>query len=228
MEAKKPKLTCPESVQLDPRASIDRYITQLEEGHRIHRKIKFLLDIRGFLVVNKIKGDYVEFGIFRGEMMYAATKILSHVIEKFIGLDTFEGLPKPREDDERIFVFEKQGFMDSPKKAAEELLENSNFVLIEGDFREKAVSDQLKKEVSKISVLSVDCNWPSSIVASIRESMPFLQHGSAIFFDDYFAGPNQRQFHEKLLKEEGEKHGLAFFEFMTYPPSARAFIVENK
>ena len=71
------------------------------------------------------------------------------------------------------------------------------------------------------------CNWPSSVDVAIRESMPYLQHGSAIFLDDYFAGPNQRDFHDAILLEEGKKHNFKFVEFMTYPPASRAFLVER-
>ena len=54
------------NIERDLQESIGKYIVQLEEGHRLHRKIKFLLDIRGLLVINKIGGEYVEFGVYRG------------------------------------------------------------------------------------------------------------------------------------------------------------------
>ena len=77
--------------------SIDAYIDKISEGHRMHRKVKFLLDVRGLLVINKLEGDYVEFGFYRGEMMYAAARILAPRIRRYIGLDTFTGLPKPQQ-----------------------------------------------------------------------------------------------------------------------------------
>jgi len=85
-----------QSAAKDLMKSIDGYIDKIAEGHRLHRKIRFLLDIRGLLVLNKIEGDYVEFGVYRGEMMYAAAKILSPHIHKYIGLDTLDGLPNPQ------------------------------------------------------------------------------------------------------------------------------------
>ena len=215
------------NIERDLQESIDRYIVQLEEGHRLHRKIKFLLDIRGLLVINKMEGDYVEFGVYRGEMMYAAARILSPNINKYIGLDTFYGLPIPYKDDQETFVYKTEGFMASPREVAQKLMEQFNAIFIEGDFREKTIIEQLKKEISRISVLCIDCNWPSSIKSAVEESMPFMQHGSIIFLDDYFAGTYHRNIHDEILKKEGRKYNLIFLEFMTYPPSARAYRAEK-
>ena len=207
--------------------SIDEYIDILSEKHRLHRKIRFLLDIRGLLVINKLKGDYVEFGVYRGEMMYAAARILGQHIDTFIGLDTFQGLPEPQEEDEAIFVFEKPGFMAAPKESAATLMKDYNTVLIEGDFRKKELLDTFKAEVSQISVLVVDANWPSSVEAALTASYSYLQSGSILFMDDYFVGTQHANFNDSIIENISKASGLIFSEFMTYPPCARAFLVEN-
>jgi len=209
------------------RESIGVYIEALSEGHRLHRKIRFLLDIRGLLIINKLEGDYVEFGVYRGEMTYAAATILAPRITRYIGLDTFAGLPEPRQDDAEVFVFEKQGFMASPRAIAEKMMAGYPTALIEGDFRDRAVRDQFEAEVSAISVLVLDCNWPSSVEAAMALAAPHLQCGSIVFFDDYFVGTRRTNFNERILRETGRRHGVRFVEFMTYPPCARAFIVEK-
>lgn len=210
------------------RDSISRYIGYLEEGHRLHRKIKFLLDIRGLLIINKIKGDYVEFGVYRGEMMFAASRVLAPNISRFIGLDTFGGLPQPHDGDEDIFVFKSEGFMTAPRELAEEMMVDADSHFIEGDFRDEGVQERLRELNPRISVLSIDCNWPSSVKKALHAGAPYLHHGSIVFLDDYFAGVHHRNFHDEVLAEIAEQENFLVVEFATYPPSARAFILEKK
>ena len=212
----------------DLTSSLDRHIDLLEEGHRMHRKIKFLLDIRGLLIINKLQGDYVEFGVYRGEMMYAAGKILAPHIRKYIGLDTFTGLPEPIAGDQDRFVFETPGFMSAPLETAKRLMKDHETVLIRGDFRDEEPKRRLANEAGPISVLSLDCNWPSSVEAALLGSCPLLQSGSIVYFDDYFVGTREPNFNRLLLDRATEEYGLVFEEFMTYPPCGRAFLVEKQ
>lgn len=209
------------------RRTLNQCIGLLEEKHRMHRKIRFLLDIRGLLVANKIEGDYVEFGVFRGEMMYAAAKILSPHTTRYIGLDTFTGLPKPQEDDASLFLFEAAGFMASPKKVTETIMAGYPTILIQGDFREESIQEQFHAQAPKISVLTIDCNWPSSVRAALRISTPYLQPGSIIFTDDYFVAAHAPNFNNPILEQASQESGFKFVEYMTYPPCARAFLVEQ-
>ena len=211
----------------DLKRSIDQYTEILEEKHRMHRKIRFLLDMRGLLVINKIEGDYVEFGVYRGEMMYAAATILSPYITRYIGLDTFEGLPAPQENDADLFVFESLGFMASPKETAEAMMHGYPTILIQGDFRQESILAQFRAQVSSISVLTIDCNWPSSVKAALLVSAPYLQSGSIVFIDDYFVATRQVNFNDEIMRQVSEVHEICFVEFQTYPPCARAFIVEK-
>lgn len=207
---------------------IDQYIDSVSEKHRLHRKIKFLLDVRGLVIINKMGGDYVEFGVYRGEMMYAAAKVLSPHVKRFIGLDTFRGLPKPRTGDDKLFVFESWGFMASPRKTAESMMSGYRTSLIEGDFRTKKVRSEFEATRPDISVLTVDCNWPSSVEAAFEMSTPFLKSGSVIFIDDYFVATRYPNFNNPILDRCASVNNLKLVEFMTYPPSARAFLVERK
>jgi hypothetical protein len=210
----------------DLKQSIDQYVEVLEEKHRMHRKIRFLLDIRGLLIINKIEGDYVEFGVYRGEMMYAAAQILSPHITRYIGLDTFEGLPAPQENDADLFVFESPGFMASPKETAEAMMHGYPSILIQGDFRQEHVLEQFRAQVPQISVLTIDCNWPSSVRAALMAGAPYLQAGSIVFVDDYFVATRRANFNDQIMRQVSETHEIRFVEFQTYPPCARAFIVE--
>jgi hypothetical protein len=207
-------------------SSIDATIDALSEKHRMHRKIRFLLDIRGLLIINKLRGDYVEFGVYRGEMMYAAGRIIGMNIDRFIGLDTFTGLPEPETDTDALFVFEQPGFMASPRAVAESMMDGYDTLFIQGDFRDEAVLSRFRAEVGTIAVLSVDCNWPSSVEAALLSSASALTSGSIVFIDDYFVGTRGANFNDVLLRQVEEISGLRLREFETYPPCARAFIAE--
>jgi hypothetical protein len=210
----------------DLKASIDATIEAISEKRRMHRKVQFLLDIRGLLVINKLRGDYVEFGVYRGEMMYAAGQIIGKNIDRFIGLDTFTGLPEPETDADALFVFEAPGFMASPLDVAGGMMADYDTLFIQGDFRSEDVLARFKNEVGRIAVLSVDCNWPSSVEAALLGSASALTSGSIIFIDDYFVGLRGPNFNDPLLRQVEEISGLRLREFKTYPPCARAFIAE--
>ncbi len=212
----------------DLRQLLDGCIEDLSEKHRMHRKVRFLFDVRGLLVINDIKGDYVEFGVYRGEMMYAASRILGSSIRRYVGLDTFTGLPEPGDRDQELFVYETTGHMASPKESVERILEDVDSVLIEGDFRDRdAIQDRFQSVVSEIAVAVIDCNWPSSVRAAMSICAPYLRSGSILFLDDYFVATRQANFNDKILREFENQTNFRFREFMTYPPCARAFLVEE-
>lgn len=208
------------------RQSIDSLVQTLSETHRMHRKVKFLLDVRGVLVINRTVGDYVEFGVFRGEMMYAAARILGSNVRRFVGLDTFEGLPQPAGRDQQGFVYERAGAMASSEQFAREMMAGYDAHFLKGDFRAPGASDALRATAGPVAVLSIDCNWPSSVEAALMAGAPLLQAGSVLFLDDYFVALRKPNFHVPLLNAVEAQVGLRFVEFMTYPPCARAFVVE--
>ena len=209
------------------RKSIDETIVDISEKHRMHRKVQFLLDIRGLLIINKLKASYAEFGVFRGEMMYAAKEILKDNIDKYFGFDTFEGLPAPEGDDAKTFVFEDVGFMKCPYDEVKELLGDTPNELIVGDFREEEILSKIDKAIDTISILSLDCNWPSSVEASLDLGASKLVSGSIVYFDDYFVGMRGGDYTAPLIKQVEEKYGIKFIFFKSYAPCARAFVIEK-
>ena len=209
------------------RAAVSAAIDELQEKHRLHRKIRFLLDVRGLLVINRLAGDYAEFGIYRGEMMYAASRVLGALVGRYIGLDTFAGLPTPAREDGEHFVFEREGFMAADRDLVEGVMAGAPCTLIEGDFRDAAVVRQFQSVAGDVAVASIDCNWPSSVEAALHAVAPHLRCGSIVYLDDYFTATRRPNFHRVIFEELEQRHGLALMEFMTYPPCGRAFLVER-
>lgn len=208
-------------------AGIDASIEQISEKHRMHRKIQFLLDIRGLLIINKLEGQYAEFGVYRGEMMYAAAKILGKNVQEYLGFDTFEGLPQPEGADAMTFVFETPGFMACPEDHVNEIMKGFPTRLVKGDFRTPQTQEEIRATLKTISVLSLDGNWPSSVEASLDVAGPHLVSGSVVFFDDYFVGTRSGDYMVPLIQAAENKYGLRFHYFKTYPPCARGFVIEK-
>lgn len=192
----------------------------------MHRKAKFLLDVRGLLIINKMEGAYAEFGVFRGEMMYAASKVFGGNISKYFGFDTFEGLPEPKGKDSKTFVFEEVGFMKCPEDEVSELMSGTEFELIKGDFREEAIKTNINSSLEKLSVISIDCNWPSSVEASLELCLPQAQNGTILYFDDYFVGTRDGDYTKRIMDKFESDLGVKFHFFNSYPPCARAYVIE--
>ena len=72
----------------------------------MHRQIQFLLDVRGLLIINKIEGDYVEFGVYQGAMIKRPQKLSGRVDG-----GTSQGLFPAAQDDGKRCAFGKCGFM---------------------------------------------------------------------------------------------------------------------
>ena len=205
----------------------------LDHRHRQQRKLQFLLDIRGHLAMNRPKGDYVEFGLYRGEMMYGAHYVLDHLglIQRYIGFDSFAGEPTMTPSEEARLPFIRSGDYKADEAETRSFLGRvigeERLKLVVGDFR---VTDQRRGEPANPVVVGVvDCNLESSIEAALSSLLPHIVTGGVLFLDDYFlnltpVGP----WHEQLLETMSERFGRRLIEFKTYPPCARAFLVFDK
>lgn len=75
------------------------YYNGQEFGNILGRK-SLLLWIREFLTKSDVNGYYIEFGVFNGESIKEAFYCLRGSVSKYIGLDSFEGLPANSADDD--------------------------------------------------------------------------------------------------------------------------------
>ena len=209
---------------------LDALTRSLDHKHRQQRKIQFLLDIRGYFIVNKIIGAYAEFGLYRGEMMYSAHKILkrSECITQYIGLDTFSGEPSLTHKDQSSNPFLKVGDFLSDYEITRRFLTDhigSNVRLIKGDFRIEDVRKEFST-VMDIALCVIDCNLLSSIEAALQMAIPKMLPSSVLFMDDYFINMGEGKCEtETLLKGICAANKRQLIEYKTYPPCSRAFLL---
>jgi len=209
---------------------LDALARSLDHKHRQQRKIQFLLDIRGYFIVNKIIGTYAEFGLYRGEMMYSAHKILkpSQCITQYIGLDTFTGEPSLTDKDQSSNPFLKVGDFLSDYEITRQFLTDhigSHVRLIKGDFRIEDVRTKFST-VMDIALCVIDCNLLSSIEAALQMAIPKMVPSSVLFMDDYFINMGEGKCEtETLLKDICAANKRRLIEYKTYPPCSRAFLL---
>ena len=210
---------------------LDALCEDLDQKHRQQRKIQFLLDIRGYFINNGIEGNYIEFGVFRGEMMYCAWKILegTKCLKNYIGLDTFCGEPALDGLEQGQNPYTQEGSFESELETTRDFLSGylgEKVKLIQGDFRDAIVLKESIEDNNKVALAVIDCNLTSSIKASIDFIVPHIVGGGVLFVDDFFF--NMKKGNCPILdiiKDIEQKDNCRLVEFQTYAPFARAFFV---
>ena len=204
---------------------IDKLIDDLDQKHRIQRKIQFLLDVRGFLHVNKITGSYHEFGLYNGHMLYSAHRVLGDIITRYCGFDTFEGEPDFSDQEASFSPYLSKGDYSCSLNQVTNFLSHIDPILIKGDFRVSSVLDQISS-LPDPSIVVVDCNILSSVESALRISLKNIVPFGFLFVDDYFTIRDSSSFVLRdLLFNISEHYGRRLTPFMTYPPFSKAFIV---
>ncbi len=211
----------------------------------------------GHVFTNHLHGDYVEFGVYRGDSLIESIEaflefkkwLLEEAVSPeqwrakqaqssplndkimFHGLDTFQGIPA---NDEHNFTFSEGDFY-----AAKSVVENrlkkhfTNGItthLYEGSFKSTGVS--LKKTLfnRKISIANIDCDLESSAMCALNIIEEFLQIGSIIMFDDYNAfSANNNKGERAAFSKFREKSRFVYEPYFPYQYVGQAFLtVEAK
>jgi len=207
----------------------------------------------GHIFSNHLLGDYVEFGVYKGDtlaqsvLQYQQFKTwlenqkndeekwrnkvaLSSPLNKkifFHGLDTFQGMP---ENNEKFFVFDKGNFeasFDDVNKRLNSL--DEKVYLYKGLFTETA--NKLKNNLlnRKVSIVNIDCDIYSSTVDSLNIISDYLQVGSIILLDDYnsFNADNNKG-QRKAISEFKSNSNWVLEPFFSYMFSGQSFLICGK
>jgi O-methyltransferase len=206
-------------------------------------------------MINQVEGDYLEFGVFRGDRLtqaYETATFLTKWIRsgkdpyikqastrsleamRFIGFDSFEGLPKAN----AIDVAEGQeewigegGFAASleevtallPKKG----IVDGRIKLVKGWFNE-TLTEATKQslEIKSAAVVYVDCDYYESAVPALEFVTDLLVDGSVLIFDDWFIfrGRSDRG-EQRAFYEWQERHRINVKQFI--PGTAMSFMVQR-
>lgn len=170
---------------------------------------------------NNVPGDYLEFGVFRGQSFIMAYQ-LGHDEMRFFAFDSFEGLPKDEELWERgQYACTEDHFRRALRKAGVDL----GRVLLVPGYYETLVPQRLAG-LGKAAVIHIDCDLYSSTVEVFRIVDGMIGVGTVVIFDDWFSFS-----HEATSSEHGEQR--AFYEwkeahrfepFLEVPPWHKSFV----
>lgn len=143
---------------------------------------------------NYIDGDYLEFGVFKGESFARAYNRFQSKKEaiqrRYFAVDSFEGLPaseeqnKPEHYTEGEYAASEDVFKNNLKKHAIDL---SKVICVPG-FYDQTLNRATKEkyEIEKASVVYIDVDLYESAVPVFNFLTDIVQTGTIIVIDDWF------------------------------------------
>ena len=162
----------------------------------IHNVGKYLALKKAFYLsaIDSIKGDYHEFGIFKGSSFTHAIRCAKNNIKfdenlskmMFYGFDSFEGFGQLDELEKHSFYTDinfKTSY-DKVFKRVNKIIDKSRFSIINGFFEETLNKKILSK---KSRIAFIDSDTYSSAYLALNYLIPALQEGTILILDDYFS-----------------------------------------
>ena len=194
-----------------------------------------MLDLAArFVHVGKVRGAYLEFGVYRGFTFSSAYKSFrrhNSSISHMWAFDSFDGMPAHTGVDQGAGSFEQAGqFRCSEEEFVRQLdgyrVPRSDYAVIPGWFDETLTAD-LAKKVGPAAVVWVDCDLYSSTVPVLRFIAPLIQNGTLLVFDDYYCFGGRADLGERRALEEflESNQELSVTDYAKYGSTGQAFIV---
>ena len=149
-----------------------------------------------FTYTSRLEGDYLEFGVYNGDSFISAyhfAQLLELREMRFYAFDSFEGLPEPRGVDREGFTHFSRGQYRCDLQQFRRNLERKSVDMtrvhcVEG-FYEETLTEATKRALPlrRAAVLWIDCDLYESTVAALDFAAGYVQDGTMIVFDDWFA-----------------------------------------
>lgn len=154
---------------------------------------KFIAQYKIFEKSSKIKGDIVEFGVFKGisliRFLSFRNMFKQNSKKKVFGFDTFKKFPLGKLNNIDLkFVKSFTKYAGNPirKSSLVKILKKknfSNFELIEGNIFDKL--DMFLKRIKKISLLHIDVDTFPATSYILKKTYSKVSRGGCIIFDDF-------------------------------------------
>jgi hypothetical protein len=175
------------------------------------------------LVNNKIEGDFVECGVWKGgSMMVAATRLLQLKDQdrKLFLFDTFEGMSEPDENDisavdnrKAIELLEESDKMKgdnvwcySSLEEVQSNLKSTGYPFEKVTFIKGKVEDTLPEpSIKKIALLRLDTDWYESTRHELETLYDLLVPGGVLILDDYGHWEGCKKAVDEFISKRGLK-----------------------
>jgi O-methyltransferase len=190
---------------------LEQRVEALEQRLR-NRRWAALEEVGDYLVGAQIPGDYIEFGVYRGDTFGYAMRVLAGTFKdmRFIACDSFEGLPLPQGIDAHdgfTSNFHPGQFACSEKQFLHNLdqqrVDLTRVMTIKGWFSESLNEETAQRHaITKIAAAWIDGDLYESAVPVLRFLTHRLSVGSILLFDDWRVYRNLPDFGEQLACRE--------------------------
>jgi len=186
----------------------------------------------GYCANNKIKGDYAEFGLYKGHTTIEAWKASRRhgLLEmEFWLFDSFEGLPEVTGED-ADGPFETGEFSYSREDYERNLNRNNldldRVHIIPGFYDESLLKADHK---GKFSVVWIDCDLYESTVPVLEWLTNRLVDGAVICFDDWFSFSGRADKGEQLAVSEWLERNpeLTLMPYRDFHWAGKSFLVHH-
>ena len=171
----------------------NKYANVVEVEHQIGRFMN-MQKIADEIKKNNYSGDVVEFGTWQGLGVILLNRLLNSNDRKFIGIDSFEGLP------ETSTVWKKGMFNNTSIDFVKSNIKKysaktaNQFQLIQGWFNNPKVAEQLHLTTKDIILVHFDSDLGSSTTDALAVAEPFLLNRTKpiyFLFDDWGVHPDE-------------------------------------
>ena len=189
---------------------------------------KFITHLEFFKQTSNVRGEIVEFGIFKGNSFFRWIKFRDLLEQtnsrKVIGFDIFGDFPEAGFDQDKAkrdaFVSETNGGKSITLEEINELLDkqglNRNVDIIKGDILQTLDIYLQKNPHLKISLLHIDVDLYEPTKHILEKLFDRVTKGGIIIFDDYgaFAGTNKAV--DDFFENKAEIKKLPFSHAISY------------
>lgn len=157
----------------------------------LHENARMIETAFAFVANNRVRGDYLEFGVFRGRTFIEAwlsAKRRGLADIRFFAFDSFVGLPEVRSiDDTGHFATREFSAARAEFERTLRLyrVDRSRISIVEG-FYEASLSTEIPAPPRSAAIVFVDCDLYESTVPVLRYLTDLLVDGTVLIFDDWF------------------------------------------
>lgn len=132
-------------------------------------------------VAETLKGpiDYLEFGVWQGAATDEWRKLNTHNDSRFVGFDTFEGLPEDWEEGHPKGTFSTGGSIPA--------IDDRRVSFVKGLFQDTLRDFLMTFEPRSQLVVNVDCDLYSATLFVLGTLDKYFKPGTIIIFDDFYS-----------------------------------------
>jgi O-methyltransferase len=215
-----------------------QYLPKLYELTHYNRKEEILVTSLEYAHLAEVKGDYLEFGVWKGGSIIAAYHLSKRFRSlsdmKFYGFDSFQGIPSLTVNKREAKAFPpgtfSAGLTEVRRNIQEANVDTSRVELIPGWYSHTLNHEAGEKlSLQTAAIVNVDCDVYESTVSVLDFVTPYLVDGSIIIFDDWYCFANREGFGEqKAFKEwlERNRH-LKATPYKEFGWDGKAFIINR-